>query len=57
MSDSPSPWTSIIEKIETEHPPYGNITLELVFHDGRLSHYFINRSERHNIDQHHEQKK
>lgn len=41
----------IKKDIERNHPRYGEITISLIFHDGRITSYTITTSERHNMNQ------
>jgi hypothetical protein len=44
-------WTGIGNKLESDYPKFGTVTVELVYHEGKVTHYFINRSDRFNIPQ------
>lgn len=43
MSDEQ--WSKILEKINKEQPPYGSLTIKLIYHDKRLVKYEITKSE------------
>jgi hypothetical protein len=42
-------WEELKRKLETEHPQFGVVTIELTYHDNTAVHYYIDRRGRVNL--------
>jgi hypothetical protein len=42
-------WEELKRRLETEHPAFGVVTIELTYHDSKAVHYYVDRRERVNL--------
>jgi hypothetical protein len=42
-------WEELKRKLESEHPVFGVVSVELTYHDNTAVHYYIDRRERVNL--------